>query len=127
QLLRQRLRKDTQLAALYTSLLDELSPDLIRHVGRDRETDSDVDAGGRKDLRVDADQLAVGVYQRSAGIATIDGGVGLQEIFEASVAQSGASPLGADDPGCNCLTNAQGIPDGENDVPNAYLIGVAQG
>ena len=40
----------------------------------------------RHDLRVDADQLALGVHQRAARVAVVDRRVGLQEVFVAAVA-----------------------------------------
>jgi hypothetical protein len=45
-----------------------------------------ISARWRQDLRVDANQLTRGIYQRAAGIALVDGGVSLQEILEAAVA-----------------------------------------
>ena len=56
---------------------------LLRHVRRNREADADVAAGARQDLRVDADQLALRVHQRAAGVAVVDRRVGLQEVLVA--------------------------------------------
>ena len=39
-------------------VVDQLPHDVLRHADGDREADADVAAGGREDLRVDADQLA---------------------------------------------------------------------
>ena len=47
---------------------------------RDREADADRAARRRDDGGVDADHLAVHVEQRAAGIAAVDGGVGLDEV-----------------------------------------------
>src|SRR4029077_2551303 len=58
--------------------------ELIDHrhggVGRHREADAARTAGPRDDRGVDADDLAVEAEQRAAGIAAIDGGVGLNVI-----------------------------------------------
>src|SRR6185312_12903478 len=51
-----------------------------RAVGRNRETDADRAAGRRDDCRVDADDLAVEIEQRAAGIAAVDGRVGLDVV-----------------------------------------------
>ena len=63
-------------------MLEDLIHHAAHHVHRDREAD----AVGAEVLRehggVDADQLAVRVDQRAAGIAEIDGGIGLDEILE---------------------------------------------
>jgi len=62
-------------------LVAELGVDLARHVGGNREADARV-AGD--DRRVDADDLALHVDERPAGVARIDRGVGLKEIVERS-------------------------------------------
>ena len=60
--------------------------DALDHVDGNGEADPHAAAGTRIDRRIDADQLAVEIDQRAAGIAGIDGGVGLDE--EAVVADS---------------------------------------
>ena len=50
-------------------------------IRRDGEADAGGAAGRRDDHAVDADELAVHVDQGAAGIARIDGGVGLDEIL----------------------------------------------
>src|SRR5207253_8976182 len=49
----------------------------LHHVRWDRKTDADRAARARVDRRVDSGELAVDVDQGAAGIARIDGGVGL--------------------------------------------------
>ena len=66
---------------------------LRRHVRRNREADADVAAGARQDLRVDADQLALGVHQRAARVAVVDRRVGLQEVLVAAVADAVDRPF----------------------------------
>ena len=58
----------------------ELIDDLQGAVRGHRKADADRAAGRREDGRVHADDLAVHVEKRPAGIAAVDGGVGLQEI-----------------------------------------------
>src|SRR5262249_8659656 len=61
-----------QLAEL-AKLIDDAGHGLRRH----GKADADRAAGRRDDQRVDADDLAFEIEQRTAGIAAIDGGVGL--------------------------------------------------
>src|SRR5690349_5542221 len=56
---------------------DQLLRDALHHARRDREADAVVAARVALDLRVDADHVAARVEQRAAGVAVVDGGVGL--------------------------------------------------
>ena len=60
--------------------LAKLVDDRDRGLRGHREADADRAAGGRDDRRIDADHLAVEIEQRAAGIAAIDGGVGLDVV-----------------------------------------------
>ena len=62
----------------------ERRQDLLDGVHRDRERDADVAlaATGGGDLRVDADDLAVAVEQRTAGVAGVDRRVGLDDAVD---------------------------------------------
>src|SRR3954463_3115073 len=60
---------------------DQLRGDHLRLVDRDGETDTDVAicaVGG--DRRVDTDDLAGGIDERTAGVARVDGGIGLDRV-----------------------------------------------
>ena len=46
------------------------------------ETDAFVAAAVLSDPSIDADQPAFGVHERAAGIAMVDGRIGLDEIFD---------------------------------------------
>ena len=105
-------------------MLEDLIHDATDHVHRDREADAVRAERLRQDGRVDADQLAVGVDERAAGIAEIDGGVGLNEIFEIRDAEPAASG-GADDALRHRLTQSKRIADREHDVAGAHLVGSA--
>jgi hypothetical protein len=65
--------------------------DLIGHVHRDvdrnRERHPLEPAGARENLRIDADDLAVQVEQRTAGVARIHRRVGLDERHDAVAGQ----------------------------------------
>ena len=60
--------------------LPQLIDDLHGAVRGHGKADADRAAGRRDDGGVHADDLAVHVEQRAAGIALVDGGVGLQEV-----------------------------------------------
>ena len=66
------------------------------------------------------------IDERAAGIAQIDGGIGLNEILESGEAQL-AAPGGADDALRDGLTQAIGVADGEHDVAHPQGIRAAQG
>src|SRR5262249_58449745 len=72
-----------ELAALHRAEADELIHDAARHVHGDGEADADIAAAAREDRGIDPDQLAVQVDERAAGIARIDGSVGLDEVVVA--------------------------------------------
>src|SRR5690606_29506295 len=60
--------------------LPQLLDDVDREIRRYGEADADRTARWRDDGRVDADHIAMQVEERPAGIAAIDGSVGLDEI-----------------------------------------------
>ena len=57
------------------------SIDVPREVARHGEADALIAAALAEDAGVDADQLAARVDQRAAGVARVDRGVGLDEVF----------------------------------------------
>ena len=79
------------------ALVDQLLDGAPGLVDRDREADADVAglaaelaAADGGDGRVDADDLAVEVDQRAAGVAGVDRGVGLDRVDVGAVAGSAA-------------------------------------
>ena len=79
----------------------------------------------REDRRVDADQRAVHVDQRAAGIAGIDGGIGLDEEAGIVDAEIGARDR-RDDAARHRLADAEGIADGKHEVADLELVGIAE-
>ncbi len=77
-------------------------------------------AGRRVDGGIHPDHLAAHVEQRAAGIAAVDGGIGLDEVVERPLAD--VPPAGGDDAGGDRAAKAEGIADGDH--PIAYLGGV---
>ena len=57
----------------------ELLAHVVSDVDRDRERQAHVAAAAAVDLRIDADDFAVEIEQRAAGIAGVHGDVGLDE------------------------------------------------
>ena len=74
-----------------------------------------VAAGPRVNCGIDAHQIAVNVDQRAAGVAGVDGRIGLDEILEGVDAQMRTTER-RDDAHGYCLADAKGIPDGEHHV-----------
>ena len=74
---RRGLSGHANIGAAYIAVADDLRQHKLRGVAGDGETDAlrAVDDGG-----VDADDLAVHVEERTAGIALVDGGVGLNVV-----------------------------------------------
>ena len=99
----------------------ELGDDLGGHVDRDGKPDA---LAVGDDGRVDAHHLAVQVQQRSAAVARVDGGVGLDEIVIGTGADDAA--LGADDAGRNGLLQAEGTADGHHPFADLQVRGAAQ-
>src|SRR5690606_37821824 len=71
---------------------------------------------------VDADEIAIGVDQRTAGIAEIDGSVGLDEVGKGHEPQAAAAD-GADDSLRYGLTQSERVADGQHNIACPQLIG----
>ena len=84
-----------------------------------------IPAAAGKDRGVDADQFAFRVYERAARIAGVDSCVGLNEVFIVLDAKIGAA-RGAHDSHGDGLADAKGIADGEREIADLYLGGIAQ-
>ena len=103
-------------------------PDLIDHrlgqVRRNGEADADRAARGREDRGVDADHLAVHVEHRSARIAAVDRGIGLEEI----VIGAGIDLARArrQDSGRHRAAQPEGIADRQHPIADPDLVAVAE-
>ena len=73
------LHFDAEPAVLDLAGLDDLILDLLGQIDRNRKRHALVAAGVAVDLRVDADHGAGGIEQRPAGVAGVDGRIGLNE------------------------------------------------
>src|SRR4030095_6608546 len=83
--------------------------------------DAVVAARGREDLRIDSDDLAAHVEQRSTGVAGIYGDVRLDERQElARIAR-----FGADDAGSDRVVQAERRADGDDPFADTQFVRVA--
>src|SRR5690606_3016340 len=119
------LNTDADAAALHLAVLEELVDDLADHVARYREADTDIAPRGRQDRAVDALQRAVESDQRAAGVTGIDRCVGLNEVLVALDVDAAAAE-GADDAGRRGLTETERIADGDDEVADVEIVGVAE-
>ena len=115
---------DAEVATLDAPLGDELSADPLGEVDRDCEADPLVAAVVGGDRRVDPHHLTGEVDQRSAGVARVDGGIGLEELGPLHAAEF--APLAADDPRADGRLQLEGIADGDHPIADLHLVGVAK-
>ena len=83
----------------------------------DRDGESDARGGSRRsiDRGIDANDFAVRVDQRAAGIAAVDGGIGLNGfIDEGSLAGLDCAAQRADHPSGQGALKSEGIADGQD-------------
>src|SRR5690606_30143086 len=117
----QILDRDADPAAPHLAVLDDLPHYGGRHVYRHGEPDADIAAGRRYDRGVDPDEAAVGRDKRSAGIAGVDRGIGLDEVLVALDVD--AAPIQrANDAGGHGLPETEGIADGHHAITNAQRV-----
>ena len=95
------------------------------HVGGNGKADALRTARAREDRGVDADQPAGKIDQRAAGIARIDGGVGLDEELVVGNADLGARQR-RDDAVRHGLPDAEGIADGQHHVADLQRVGIGE-
>ena len=99
--------------------------DHLDHVGRNREADALRAARAREDRGVDADQAPAEIDQRAAGIAGIDGGIGLDEELVVGDADLGARHR-RDDAVGHGLADGERIADGEHHVADLERVGIGE-
>ena len=111
-------------AAPRLAKLAQLIDNRGRTVGGHCEADADRAAGRRNDRGVDADHFAIEVEQRAAGIAAVNGGVGLYVIvirprIDIAVARR-------DDAGGHRAAQAERIADRDDPFAQPQLVGIAK-
>ncbi len=118
QLLGQRLHFDPQPTANHLAVLDDRLHHFHCQLHRDRKTDALGATRFREDRGVDAGQVAIGIHQRAAGVARIDGRVGLDKVFVAVKPQL-VTPGGADDAHGDGLADTKRVADGQGHIAHA--------
>ncbi len=102
----------------YLAVFDDLGNDLLDGIHRYGKTDARIGAGAGIYHGVHADQFAVGVEQGPAGIAGVDGGIGLDHIADGNAAVAfDISAQGTDDAGGDCMVKTERIADGNHLLP----------
>ena len=120
---------DAEVAAGDGAGLDQAVHDGAGKVDGDGEADADVALGGGEDGGIDADQAAAGVDEGAAGVARVDGGVGLDEVLVTAdlIEDADAAAGGGDDAHGDGLADAEGITDGKDHIADAELPAVGEG
>ncbi len=111
-----------------TAKLHEIVEYGLGDVDGNGEADAGVAAAGRGDHGVDADHLAVRVEQGAAGVAGINGSVGLDGLVDVGSVRLLHLADGADDAaGHGSVEDAEGIADGEHLLADLEAGAAAQG
>src|SRR5690606_887650 len=124
QVLVHRLDAHTEVAAQDLLAGDKLLDDRLGGLGRDCETDADAAARGREDRVVDPDHVALHVEQRTAGVAAIDAGVGLDVAVVG--ARSGGAVHGRDDAAGDGAAKAERVADRDHPVADPRIVRSAE-
>jgi UDP-N-acetylglucosamine 1-carboxyvinyltransferase len=122
---RQILGHEAEPAAHHVAV----SQDLLHHAAHQIHRNGEADAlraavRSIEHRRVDSHQIAASIDQRAPGIPEIDGGVGLDEVFERRKSEL-AAPRGAHDALRNRLAEPVGVADGEHDISHPQGIGAS--
>ena len=125
KILSDRLQRGPEPRPLHRAALQRRLNHEPHHVGRNRKSDALRSAAARKDGGVDADEMAVHIDERTAGIAGIDGGVGLNEELVVGDADLRAGER-RDNAARHRLPHAERIADGEHEVADFEAVGVAE-
>ena len=79
---------------------------------------------GRENGRIDADERAREIDERSAGIALIDGRIRLNEVFVVVEPESVPAECG-DDPVRDGLSNVKGVADRKHGLPDLQVLALS--
>src|SRR6185436_4798689 len=106
---------------------DQLLRDALHDARGDREADAVVAAGVALDLGIDADDVAVGVEQRAAGVAVVDRGVRLDRAVDREVVRGlDRAVERADDAGRDGALEAERAADGDDAGAHEDVVGVGE-
>ena len=116
-----RSTADSQQCTLNDAEFAQVFHHFVHNCGRNRETVAAVGARFRIDHRVDSDQFARSIHQRTAGVARIDGSIGLNEAFN-RIGRLHGTRFGTDDSGRNSGGETVRIADGQNPLADFELF-----
>ena len=102
----------------------QLRHDIAGERGRDGEADADIAAVRREDRRVHADDLALEIEGRTAGIAPVDRRRNLEEVVIG--AGPDLAPARGHDAGRNGVAEAEGVADRDDPVADPDPVGIAE-
>ena len=125
QIVGHRLDLHTQITAFDFHAVTQLLHDRRGDLGGDGKADAHAAARRREDRVVDADDIALHVEQRTARIAAVDAGVGL-DVAVVCAALSGDTLDGRNDAGRYRSAQAEGIADGHHPVARSRLTRIAE-
>src|SRR6185436_10347168 len=121
-----RLDRYAKHAAAHLASLHQLIHHGLGHIRRNRETDTDVAAGWRQNLRVDPDQLTADVDKCTTGVTAVNRGVSLQKVFETAITQTRRTTFRTHDARSDGLTDAERVTHREHRVADANLVGITE-
>src|SRR5205823_265627 len=107
------LQVDAEEPASDLSLFNDRIHHIASQIDRYGEADTLKAAAAAQDGGIDPDQAPLDIDQRTAGVAHIDRGIGLDEVF-VSVNAKAAAANGADDAGRDGATDVERITDGHH-------------
>ena len=105
----------------------DLVEDLAGLVDRHREADAVAAAGGARDGGVDADRPTLPVDQRAAGVAGVDGGIGLDQVVQLAHRRRDRPAERAHDAGGDRLAQAERAADGDGHLAHLHVGEGAEG
>src|SRR5262249_47498713 len=107
----------------YLAVADELRHHAVDLIHRDGEADPGVGPGRAEDRRVDTDQPAGAVQQRTARVARVDGRVRLDHVLHGPPRDRfDLPPQRADDAGRQTPVQAEGVADGEDLLSHLQVV-----
>ena len=125
QIVVDRLDAHAQIAAFDFQPLRQPVDNGRGNLGGNGEADAHAAARRREDRVVDADHIAFHVEQRTARIAAIDAGIGL-DVTVIGTAGIGGAIDGGNDARSHRTTKTEGVADGDDPVTHARLAGIAE-
>src|SRR6185369_6748822 len=122
----QVLDHDAQVTAGNMAIFYQVFHHIAGEVHRDGEANALVAARAAENGGVDSDQASFGVNERAPGVARVDGGIGLDEIFVIQAHRARPTHR-ANDSGGYRLPDAERVADGQYHVAHFDLVAVSHG